>query len=113
MSFLGLLRTEAQLWRAEKTVRPTGEVALNWTHVASVRCSLRRSRGGLVRGPAGETLAADFVAYLPPGVDIRPEFAGQTPDKLRIEGRDYLCVFVDRGPSRSSPIKVGLKHLEG
>jgi len=109
VSLNGLLRTEAEVWRASRVVNDTGEVELEWSLASSPRCSVRRVRGGAARGPAGETISVDLVAYFPPGTELRPEGPGQTPDRIRIAGRDHVCVFVDRGSSRGAPVKAGLR----
>ena len=117
MSSHGLLRTKAEVWRASMGVADTGEVSATYALDSITKCALVRRRGRTVRGVAGEELYVDAVAYLPPGTDVRPEGPGEAPDRLRVfeaDGvpagpREYLCVFVDRRPWHTSPVRVGLR----
>jgi len=36
---------------------------------------------------------------------------GQTPDRVRVDARDYVCVFVDRGPRSGAPVRAGLRAV--
>ncbi len=113
MSMNGLLRTRVEIWRPTPSVGDTGEVSATYGLESTVKCNVQRARGRIARGPAGEEVDVDAVAYLPRGTDVRPEGAGQMPDRVRVfeddEGRDYICVFVDRGPGRGSPVRAGLR----
>ena len=111
MSIKGLLRTDAEIWRASPSVDDTGEVQANYSLLGAVRCTAQSARGRTVRGPAGEVAQVELVAYFPTGTDLRPERPGQMPDRVRLEESDYVCVFVDRGFDRTSPVKVGLKGV--
>ena len=111
MSFTGLLRTDVEIWRASPSVDDTGEVDPGYALNATAKCTVRRAGGGSARGPAGEFVAVKFVAYFHAGTDVRPEGHGQTPDRVRLDGRDYVCVFVDRGPNSAAPVRVGLKAV--
>ena len=109
MSATGLMRTEAEIWRASRVVSDTGEVGASWQLLASTRLAVRRTRGGAARDSAGEVVKVDLVAYLPRGTDLRPEGPGQSPDRVRINGRDHTCVFVDKGQERGAPVRAGLR----
>ncbi len=98
-----------EIWRASPSVGDTGEVDPGYSLDGSAWCTVRRSGRGGARGPAGEFVAVDLVAYFPAGTDVRPEGHGQTPDRVRLDGRDYVCVFVDRGPGRGAPVRIGLR----
>lgn len=111
MSFTGLLRTDVEIWRASPSVGDTGEVDPGYAINATLKCTVRRTGGGSARGPAGEFVAVELVAYFQAGIDIRPESQGQTPDRVRLDGRDYVCFFVDRGPNSGAPVRVGLKAV--
>ena len=54
---------------------------------------------------------AELVAYFPAGTDLRPEGHGQTPDRVRVDARDYVCVFVDPGPRAGAPVRGGLRAV--
>jgi hypothetical protein len=112
VSFNGLLRTEAEIMRATPAVADTGEVTLSWELLAKVRSSARRTRGRTVRNASGELVEVDLVAYFPPGTDIRPEGRGETPDRVKIAGREHACVFVDRGFDARAPVRAGLKLVD-
>jgi len=109
MSLAGLMRTDAEILRATRSVRNTGEVELGWEVAASVRCAIAAARGGAVRDAAGEVVSVDSVAHFPAGTDLLPEGPGQTPDRVRIDGREHVCVFVDRGPRPGAPVRAGLR----
>ncbi len=111
MSFTGLLRTDVEIHRASPSVGDTGEVDPGYAITATARCTVRRAGGGTARGSAGEFVAVESVAYFHAGTDIRPEGHGQTPDRVRLDGRDYVCVFVDRGPHSGAPVRVGLRPV--
>ena len=113
MSFNGLLRTQVEIWRATPNVGDTGEVSAIYELALTMKCTVQRARGRTVRGPAGEVVKVDAVAYLPHGADVRPEGPGEMPDRVRVfendEERDYLCVFVDRGFGSRAPVRAGLQ----
>jgi hypothetical protein len=111
VSVTGLLRTQAEIHRASPSVADSGEVDPGYALIATARCTVRRAGGGRARGPAGEFVAVESVAYFPAGTDVRPEGHGQTPDRVRLDGRDYVCAFVDRGPGRGAPVRVGLRPV--
>ena len=111
VSFTGLLRTEVEIRRASPSVADTGEVDPGYALHATARCTVRRAGGGSARGPAGEFVAVELVAYFPAGTDVRPGGHGQTPDRVRLEGRDYSCVFVDRGVRSGAPVRAGLRPV--
>ena len=112
MSFTGLLRTEVEIHRASPSVADTGEVDPGYALLGTAMCTVRRAGGGGARGGAGEFVAVELVAYFPAGTDVRPAGHGQTPDRVRLDGRDYVCAFVDRGPGRGAPVRVGLKPVQ-
>ena len=116
MSVTGLLRTQVEILRASPSVGDTGEVSASYGLLATTRCTVQRARGRTVRGPAGEEVDVDAVAYLPHGTDVRPEGPGQMPDRVRVfengEARDYLCVFVDRGFGKGAPVRAGLRAVD-
>jgi hypothetical protein len=112
MSLTALLDTDCEILRATPSTGDTGEVSLTWNVVASTKCAVSRAKGGAVRGPAGETLRADFVAYFPPGTDVRPEVGGELPDRVRIDGSDYVCLIVDGGGRRTMPVRAVLAPVE-
>ena len=109
MSVTGLLRTQVEIWRATPSVGDTGEVDANYELHTSARCTARRVGGRARRGPAGEFVDVDLVAYFPPGTDIRPEATDEMPDRVRFGGRDYVCVFVEDGFGRGAPLRAGLR----
>ena len=111
MSLPGLLRTDAEIWRASPAVGETGEVEANYALLGSARCAVQRPRGGTARGSAGELVEVELVAYFRPGTDIRPELPGEMPDRVRLDGCDYVCVFVDRSFGRHAPVRAGLKGV--
>lgn len=108
VSVTGLLRTEVEILRASPSVGDTGEVDPGYAIHATARCTVRRAGGGGARGAAGEFVAVALVAYFPADTDVRPDGHGLTPDRVRLDGRDYVCVFVDRGSGRGAPVRVGL-----
>ena len=112
MSLDGLLDTDCEILRATPSVKDTGEVELAWAVQSQTHCATSRVKGGAVRGSAGERVRADLVAHFAPGTDIRPEGADQAPDRVRIQGREYVCVLVDRGPTRRSPVRAVLVGAE-
>ncbi len=112
MSLHGLLNTDCEILRATPEVGDTGEVELTWNVLAETRCATSRVRGGSVRGPAGEEFRAELVAYFAPGTDIRPEGEGELPDRVRIEGREYVCVLADNGSDRHEPVRAALVPAE-
>ncbi len=111
MSVHGLLRTSAGIYRASPSVADTGEVDPGYTLDSTAMCTVRRAGGGGARGAAGEFVAVELVAYFPAGTDVRPEGHGRTPDRVRLDGRDYVCAFVDAGPGRGAPVRVGLRPV--
>jgi len=111
MSFTGLLRTDVEIWRASPSVGDGGEVDPGYALHSTSKCTLRRTGSGSARGGAGEFVAAEWVAYFPAGTDLRPEGHGQTPDRVRVDARDYVCVFVDRGPRSGAPVRAGLRAV--
>ncbi len=111
MSFTGLLRTDVEIFRASPSVGDSGEVDPGYALNATTKCTIRRAGGGSARGAAGEFVAAELVAYFNAGTDVRPGGHGQTPDRVRIDGRDYVCVFVDGGPHSGAPVRVGLRAV--
>jgi hypothetical protein len=113
LSVTGLLRTEAEIWRAAPSTGDTGEVEPGYAFFASARCTAQPARGRAVRTAAGELVEADVVAYFPEGTDLRPGAPGEMPDRVRLAGCDYVCVFVVRGPGRGSPVRAGLRAPAG
>ncbi len=111
MSLTGLMHTEVEIRRATKDVGDNGEVELAWQTVATMKCALAPARGNAARDAAGEVVTVDAVAYLPADTDVRPKGPDQTPDRLRIDGRDSVCVFVDRGPRSGAPVRVGIRAV--
>lgn len=115
MSVNGLLRTQVEIWRATPSAGDTGEVSVTWELALATKGTVQRARGRAARGPAGEEVEVDAVAYLPHGTDIRPEGEGEMPDRVRVfekdGGRDYVCVFVDRGFGIRSPVRAGLRSV--
>ena len=112
MSLTGLLKTDCDILRATPSTGDTGEVELSWAVVASTRCAVSRPKGGAVRGLAGEELRAELVAHFPPGTDVRPEGGGELPDRVRIDGSEYVCVLVDSRGRRPMPVRAVLVPVE-
>ncbi len=111
MSFRGLMRTYAEIWRATKSVSDTGEVSLTWALLGTAHANVQRARGNMTRRLAGEEIEIHMILHVPPGTAIEPEHADSPPDRVRVEGGTYVCVFVDRGPKPYGPVKVELSAV--
>ena len=70
------------------------------------RATVRKTGGGVARGPKGAMIAADMIAYLLP--DAKTHGA----PFVRIEGKHYAVAFVDTDFGERRPVRVGLSEIE-
>jgi len=95
MSTHGLLRQRATIERATPELQATGEVQLTWVLVASaVPCALQLRAGCSAADEPGLVTELAGVAYLPSGMDIRPQTQGGPGDRLVVAGAIYRVVHV-------------------
>ena len=74
--------------------------------LGGVPAMVRRTGGGVARGPKGTMIAADIMAYLP------PEVSTHAAPFVRIDGKHYAVAFVDTDFKEKRPVRVGLSKIE-
>lgn len=117
MSSLSLMVHSCRISR-NTPANDEGVIVAAWTDVATdVPCLMQEKSGAVKRGEAGAGLEYDAVIYLPPDTDIRPQGAGDQPDRVaitspaRLADRVFLVKFVSDDSGMGDHLKAFVQRL--